>query len=78
MTTKLKATIHKVKGFTLTLYYDGETIYSDIKNGVYTGSLSVAENEGCLENQSGTATLPVPESVVEKFWAFEQAFSDSL
>ena len=74
--TKLKA-IHKVRGFTLTLYYDG-TIYSDIKNGVYVGSLWEAEKEGCLYNQSGTATLPVPESVVEKFWAFEQAFSDSL
>jgi hypothetical protein len=76
--TKLKAAIHKIKGFTLTLYCDGETIYSDIKNGVYVGSLWEAEKEGCLYNQSGTATLPVPESVVEKFWAFEQAFSDSL
>lgn len=74
----MKTTIHKIQGFTLTLSHDGETIYADIEKGHFCGSLAMAENTGELENSTSTNTLPVPQSVIEAFWKFEEQFSDSL
>ena len=74
----MKNQTHKIKGFTLSLSYDGETIYADIEKGDFSGTLSLAENVGELENSTGTKTLPVPEDVVDSFLELEQKFSDSL
>ena len=74
----MKNTTHKVQGFTLTLSHDGETIYADIEKGQFAGTLGMAENEGYIENTSGTHSIPVPTSVTKAFWKFEQQFSDSL
>jgi hypothetical protein len=69
---------HTLKGFTLTLSNDGETIYADIEKGQFTGTLSCAENTGAIENEDCTKALKVPDDVIEAFQEFEQRFSDSL
>lgn len=74
----MKNQTYTIKGFTLSLSRDGETIYADIEKGDFSGTLSLAENVGELENSDGTKTLPVPESVVDAFLKLEQKFSDSL
>ena len=74
----MKTETHKVGGFTLTLSRDGETIYADIEKGDFSGTLSLAENVGELENSDGTKTLPVPENIVDAFLKLEQKFSDSI
>lgn len=66
------------QGFTLSLEYDGETIFAWITKGKFSSFLGMAETMGEIENSSWTATLPVPDSVVEKFQQVEQEFSDSL
>lgn len=74
----MKNRTHTIQGFKLTLSYDGETIYADIEKGDFSGSLSLAENTGELENSTWTKTLPVPQSVIKAFGDLEQKFSDSL
>lgn len=74
----MKSKTHKVQGFTLTLEYDGETIYADIEKGAYCGTLAMAENLGCIESSDCEKSIRVPQSVIEAFWKFEQQFSDSL
>jgi hypothetical protein len=69
---------HKLNGFTLTLSHDGETIHANIEKGKYSGSLSMAENNGCIENEDWTKCLNVPDSVVEAFQELEERFSESL
>jgi hypothetical protein len=74
----MKNRTHTIQGFKLSLSYDGETIYADIEKGKFSGSLSLAENTGAIEDSRGSECLPVPQSVIESFWKFEQQFSDSL
>jgi hypothetical protein len=69
---------HKIGKFTLELSHDGETIYGDIECGEFTASLCHAEDTGSLYNDDDTKRLPVPRSVLDKCWKFEQEFFERL
>ena len=74
----MKNRTHTIQGFKLSLSYDGETIYADIEKGKFSGTLSLAENIGAIENSSGSEYLKVPQNVINAFSDLEQKFSDSL
>ena len=74
---KMKIKIHAINGFKLHLEYNGEWIESLIEKGEFTGSLSMAEHLGTIENDQGQ-TMEVPQNIINAFWIFEQTFSDQI